>query len=69
MLQRHRTQTLWLPVLATALLAPAFSVAQEFSESDTREIASYVLNDAGLDEICEGIAQPWGNCRPVAEQL
>jgi hypothetical protein len=48
MLQLHRTRTLWLPVLATALLAPASSIAQEFSESDTREIGSYVLNEAGL---------------------
>ncbi len=53
MLPLHRTRTLWLPFLATALLAPAFSTAQEFSESDTREIASYVLNEAGLEKYAE----------------
>ena len=65
MLQFHRTQTLWLPVLATALLAPAFSVAQEFSESDTREIASYVLNEAGLAKYAEASR----NLGEIAEQL
>jgi hypothetical protein len=54
-----------LPVLASALLAPAFSVAQEFAESDTREIASYVLNDASLDKY----AKASRNLGEIAEQL
>lgn len=53
MLQLHRTRLSWSLVLATALLASAFSVAQEFSESDTHEIASYVLNEAGLAKYTE----------------
>jgi hypothetical protein len=44
---------MWLTVLITALLAPASAVAQEFSESDTREIASYVLNETKLEKYAE----------------
>lgn len=65
MFQRHRTRASWLPVLASALLAPAFSVAQEFSESDTREIASYVLNAASLDKY----AKASRNLGEITEQL
>ncbi len=65
MFQRHRTRALWLPVLASALLAAAFSAAQEFSESDTREIATYVLNKAGLAKY----AQATRNLGEIKDQL
>ena len=65
MLQLHKTITLWLPVLASALLAPAFSIAQEFSESDTREIATYVLNEAKLGKYAEATR----NLGEITDQL
>lgn len=44
----HRLQMGSLFVSLGALLAPVTSVAQDFSDSDTREIGSYVLTEAGL---------------------
>jgi hypothetical protein len=50
MLQLHKIKALLFTVLASALIAPATSVAQDFSDSDSREIASYVLNEASLQK-------------------
>lgn len=37
-----------IAVVGLALLAPPAAIAQEFPDSDTREIASYALTEAGL---------------------
>jgi hypothetical protein len=48
MFGQHRPKTVLLAVCTIALLASAASVAQEFSDRDTREVGSYVLTESGL---------------------
>ena len=64
-MQLQKLQRLLLPVLATAVLAPSSLLAQDFSDSDSREIASYVLNDASLDKF----AKASRNLGEITDQL
>lgn len=64
-MQLQKIQTLLLPMIATAMLAPSSSVAQDFSESDAREIASYVLNEAKLEKYAEATR----NLGEITDQL
>ncbi len=65
MLQLQKIQRLLLPVVATAVLAPSSLLAQDFSDSDSQEIASYVLNDAKLAKF----AAATRNLGEITEQL
>lgn len=67
MLNRHLPEMrLALVVfLGSVLLAPAASIAQDFSASDTNEIASYLLTDAGLAKY----TQATKNLEPLAQQI
>ena len=48
MIQLHRIRAVLITAAFIAILAPAVSVAQDFSDRDTREISSYVLTEAAL---------------------
>lgn len=66
MLNRYAPQMAFaVAVLCSVLIAPTAAVAQEFSASDTREIASYLLTDAGLAKY----TQATENLGPLAEQM
>jgi hypothetical protein len=67
-LQHPSLRTGLLAAVATtgvALLAPSAAVAQEFSDSDTREIANYALTEAGLAKYTQAVQ----NLDAVADQL
>jgi hypothetical protein len=69
MCNRHRRLISLLATMATGLLAPAAAMAQDFPDADTREIASYVLTDAGLAKYTQAVHNldalakpPWKVC-------
>ena len=68
MSNQHRSRDRLFAAIAAvglALLASAASVAQEFPDSDTREIASYALTEAGLTKY----TQATQNLGALAEQM
>ena len=68
MLNRYSPQMGLIVVIAalgSVLLAPTVSVAQEFSASDTREIASYRLTEPGLAKYTQAVQ----NLGAMAQQL
>jgi len=69
MCNRHRRLMSLLATVATGLLAPAAAMTQDLPDADTREIASYVLTDAGLAKYTQAVHNlgalakpPWKVC-------
>lgn len=71
MLNRHSVQkslvvvVVAIAAIGPALLTPAVSVAQGFSDSDTREIASYMLTESGLAKYTQAVK----NLGPMANRM
>lgn len=66
MFQLHRVHTALLTATATVLFVPAVSVAQDFSDRDSREIASYVLTEAVLTKYARATANLGANAKGLS---
>jgi hypothetical protein len=65
MFDHHRFRGTLLGAIGAALLASAPSVAQSVADSDAREVASYVLTEAGLAKYTQAVK----NLAPLAKRL
>jgi len=61
----HHLQTRALAAVVVALFASAPSVAENVADSDTKEIASYVLTETGLAKYTQAVK----NLVPLAKRL
>ena len=61
----YRLRGTLLCAIATAVLASAASVAENVADGDAREVASYVLTDAGLAKYTQAVR----NLAPLAKRL
>jgi len=66
MFQLHRIHTALLTATATVLFVPAVSVAQDFSDRDSHEIASYVLTEAALTKYARATANLGANAKGLS---